>query len=91
MEVIAQDNVVEQVSGLGQVGFEFPQDRHREQIRYFVKNSINPAVLEYHIALSPNACAAVSFADNTDIHLRLIQMPLNAGTESLDKCTALMT
>ena len=30
MEVIAQDNVVEQVSGLGQIGFEFPQDRHRE-------------------------------------------------------------
>ena len=35
MEVIAQDNVVEQVSGLGQVGFEFPQDRHREQICVF--------------------------------------------------------
>lgn len=55
-----------------------------------MKNSINLAVLEYHVALSPNACAAVSFADNTDIHLRLIQMPLQAGTDSLDKCTASM-
>ena len=52
-----------------------------------MKKSINLAILEFHIALSPNACAAVSFAENTDIHLRMIQMPLQAGAESLDKCT----
>ena len=55
---------------------------------YNVKKSIDLAALEYHVALSPNACAAVSFADSTDIHLRLIQMPLHTGAESLDKCTA---
>ncbi|KAL8784654.1 MAG: hypothetical protein Q9195_008957 [Heterodermia aff. obscurata] len=71
MEVISQDDVVEQVSGLDQIGFEFPQDRN-----------------QYHIALSPNACAAVSFADKPDIHLRLIQMPPHNSIESLDKCTA---
>ena len=32
MEVVAPDNLVEQVSGLDQIGFEFPQDSKREQI-----------------------------------------------------------
>ncbi|KAG7006694.1 hypothetical protein G7Y79_00013g034660 [Physcia stellaris] len=66
MEIVQQDNVLEQVSGLGQIGFEFPQEH-----QYL------------NIALSPNACAAVSMADTTDMHLGLIQMPLQDGTESL--------
>ena len=36
MEILAQDNVVEQVSGLGQIGFEFPQERHREQVSQYI-------------------------------------------------------
>lgn len=31
MDTVAQDNVYEQVAGLGQIGFEFPVEGHRKQ------------------------------------------------------------
>lgn len=87
MDIVQQDNVSEQVSSLGQIGFEFPQEHQCKQNESRCRKTFEDLIIpDLNIALSPNACAAVSFADTTDIHLGLIQMPLRDDTESLQSC-----